>query len=333
VSVAFGLRDLRRDYHRQQNPAIWPGARCLQANYPGRSAILHAHFLHTPSSVTRYAAALCRLPLDRFGARQGHLDDAGLGIAGEARFVAHAGHVHRDESRAPCETWRLRTAWSSSITVSNLDRFPPVPVGGAAAHRATTDDSVIILSSPPGREKGHRYSARCACRVCPRIFIGARSCRRAAPLAVVFAGAPTSWASPLGRLARAMTQTSCGRIPRADIFALASRVADDGDRDGLRMCSWKADPGSSLRGHGKFPQSPKLVERERFTDCWWPLSQRAHCCRPRVADHQSLKAPRTGDAGRIRVTTKFGMNMNVERLAEKIRRAGGGSGRTRETVV
>ena len=57
----------------------------LAAELPPDIGHLHAHFLHTPASVARYAAVMRGLALVGIGPRQGHLDDPGLGKAREAR--------------------------------------------------------------------------------------------------------------------------------------------------------------------------------------------------------------------------------------------------------
>ena len=55
------LRDLRRDFGRNRIRRF--GQACVLANeLPADVAQLHAHFLHTPASVARYAAIMLNLP-------------------------------------------------------------------------------------------------------------------------------------------------------------------------------------------------------------------------------------------------------------------------------
>ena len=75
---AAGSADLRRD------PTVnrvrrFGQALVLAAELPPEIGRLHAHFLHTPASVARYAAIAARPALERLGACQGHLDVPGLG--------------------------------------------------------------------------------------------------------------------------------------------------------------------------------------------------------------------------------------------------------------
>jgi len=63
----------------------WGQALVLAAELPPSVERLYAHFLHTPASVTRYAATLRELPWSVSAARQGHLDQRTLGGDGKAR--------------------------------------------------------------------------------------------------------------------------------------------------------------------------------------------------------------------------------------------------------
>jgi len=125
---------------------------CLQANYPGRSVICTPISAYT-SSVTRYAAALCRLPWTGSAHSKDIWSDAGLELREKLGFVRMAGHVHRDESRALAKLAppdRVELVYHGL----DLDRFPPVPVGRPRAIGATTDDSVIICRSRLVEKKG-----------------------------------------------------------------------------------------------------------------------------------------------------------------------------------
>ena len=96
-------RDLRRDPTRNRVRRFGQ-ALVLAAELPRDIAHLHAHFLHTPASVTRYAALLRGLPLELLGAREGHLDDARVGKAREARDVRVDGDVHGGQRAIICAT-------------------------------------------------------------------------------------------------------------------------------------------------------------------------------------------------------------------------------------
>ena len=57
------LADLRRDRTRNR-VRRWGQALVMAAELPAEARLLYAHFLHTPASVTRYAALIRGLPCD-----------------------------------------------------------------------------------------------------------------------------------------------------------------------------------------------------------------------------------------------------------------------------
>ena len=67
--------------HPQPLPPLRPGAGAGGANGRTSGEWLHAHFIHTPASVTAYASIITGIALELLGACQGHLDVAGLGAA------------------------------------------------------------------------------------------------------------------------------------------------------------------------------------------------------------------------------------------------------------
>ena len=97
------------------------------------SSHLHAHFLHTPASVTRYAALLRGAALELLRARQGHLDDARMGEARKARRLRVDDDVHRSQCAA-----------SARSRASGPDRRPQLPrhrhaaISAAASERMAT---------------------------------------------------------------------------------------------------------------------------------------------------------------------------------------------------
>ena len=121
-------RDFRRDPTRNRMRRFGQ-ALVLAAELPRDVVHLHAHFLHTPASVTRYAALLRDLPLELLGAREGHLDAARMGEAGEARDVRVDDDVHGVQRRSSAQHRRRRDATSSSTTTASTrcDFPPPTP--------------------------------------------------------------------------------------------------------------------------------------------------------------------------------------------------------------
>ena len=79
---ATWLADLARD--RTSNRVRRFGQAMVLAAEIGRIESIHAHFLHTPSSVARYASAMLGVGLELLRSRQGRMDDAGVGEAGRS---------------------------------------------------------------------------------------------------------------------------------------------------------------------------------------------------------------------------------------------------------
>lgn len=228
------LRDLRRD--RTPNRGRRFGqALVLAAELPEGIGHLHAHFLHTPASVTRYAAALRGLPWS---------------VSAHAKDIWTTPDWEKREKLADC-------AWAVTCTAfgaAHLQALAPSP------------DRVDLLYHgldlgrfpPPVAERGVRDGGDPAAPV--RIL----SVGRAVPkkgyddLLAALAQLPAGLAWHFthiggGTLTRRLHQQAerlgiADRITwlgsqaqeaviaayrEVDLFVLASKVADDGDRDGL----------------------------------------------------------------------------------------------------
>ena len=81
------------------DPPTGPGPRAGR-DLPDAVRHLHAHFLHTPASVVRYARIADRTKLELFRPRQGHLDHAGSRAFREARRRGMGGDLHAGRARA-----------------------------------------------------------------------------------------------------------------------------------------------------------------------------------------------------------------------------------------
>jgi len=133
---AAWLRDLRRD-PTPNRIRRFGQALALAAELPADVGRLHAHFLHTPASVTRYAAMIRGLPWSGSATRR----TSGPRRSGRN---ARSSPIAIGSSRARASTatiWRRShppDAWSSSITASILRasrrRHPFASVQMAATH-------------------------------------------------------------------------------------------------------------------------------------------------------------------------------------------------------
>jgi glycosyltransferase involved in cell wall biosynthesis len=223
-------RDLARD--PTPNRIRRFGQACvLAAELPQEVRRIHAHFLHTPASVARYAALMRGLPWsvsahakDIWTTPEWELAEK-LAGADWAVTCTRAGHA-RLAPLAPAAD-RVALAYHGL----DLARFSPAP----RAARDGADPAVLILSV--GRavpKKGYATLLAALARLPHALawrfeHIGGgpdlpKLKEEAARLGIA---ARIAW-----RGAQAQ-EAVLEAYRRADVFALASRVADDGDRDGL----------------------------------------------------------------------------------------------------
>ena len=227
------LRDLRRD-PTPNRVRRFGQALVLAAELPEDIGHLHAHFLHTPASVTRYAARLRTL---------------GWTVSAHAKDIWTIPAWEKREKLACCE-------WLVTCTAANRDHLAALAPAGrvelvyhgldlARFSRIARNDSsrngddpsqpVVILSVGRLVEKKGTDVLLEALACLPRGLhwrfvhvgggpLGRRLARQARSLGI---GDRVAWRG-------AMTQGPLLEEYRAaDLFALASRVARNGDRDGL----------------------------------------------------------------------------------------------------
>ena len=312
------LRDLARD-PTPNRMRRWGQALVLADELPRDVGRLHAHFLHTPASVTRYAALLCGLPWSG---------------SAHAKDIWTTPEWEKREKLADC-------AWLVTCTAANhahlgalappekvelvyhgldLERFPPKE----ASRRPPRDgsdpgDPVVLLSV--GRlveKKGTDVLLEALGRL-----------PRAAHWRLVHAGGGplrerlAERARALGIADRiewrgARTQTELlAEYRAADLFALASRVARDGDRDGLPNVLGEAQSQGLACVATRISGIPELIEDGVTGVLVAPEApeELARALAALIADPARRQA--LGEAGRRRVREKFSLDANIGALARK----------------
>jgi glycosyltransferase involved in cell wall biosynthesis len=307
------LRDLLRD-PTPSRIRRFGQALVLASELPQDIKRLHAHFLHTPASVTRYAALLRGL--------------AWTGSA-HAKDIWTTPEWEKREKLSSCEWLVTCTAANHAhltalapperveLVYHGLDfsRFPPF-------ERSPTNNGnnpVVILSV--GRlveKKGTDVLLEALARLPPDlnwrlVHVGGgplknRLERRARALGIA---ARVAW-----RGARTQVEL-LAEYRAADLFALASRVASDGDRDGLPNVLAEAQSQGLACVATNVSGIPELVEAGRTGLLVAPESpgELARALASLIADPVLRRS--LGEAGRERVTEKFGLEANVVRLARK----------------
>lgn len=229
-ALRLWLRDVLRDPTPNRGRRFGQ-AGVLAAELPAGAAHLYAHFLHTPASVARYAAAMSGLDYSLAG----HAKDVWTtpdwelrAKLTEARFAVTctaAGHARLD-ALAPGRV---------ELVYHGLDRqlFAAPPTFGSRRDGTDPGDPLRLLAV--GRfqpKKGYATLFEAVARVRAEIrltVVGYGPLEAALRARVEALGLATrvTWAGPLDQLAvRAQYRAS-------DLLLLASEVAPDGDRDGL----------------------------------------------------------------------------------------------------
>jgi len=311
------LRDLARD--PTPNRIRRFGQALVLANeLPTDVNRLHAHFLHTPASVTRYAALMRGV--------------AWTGSA-HAKDIWTTPEWEKREKLASCE-------WLVTCTAANLahlealappgrvelvyhgldfSRFSPQGKNSSGRDGRNPADPVIILSV--GRlveKKGTDVLLEALARL-PATVHWRLVHAGGGPLK----GMLEARAGALGIAARvewrgARTQTELlAEYRAADLFALASRVARDGDRDGLPNVLAEAQSQGLASVATRVSGIPELIENGRTGMLVAPGSpeELAHALGELIADPVRRRA--LGEAGRHRVSERFGLEKNIARLAHR----------------
>jgi glycosyltransferase involved in cell wall biosynthesis len=280
---------------------------------------LHAHFLHTPASVTRYAAMMLGLPWS-FSA---HAKDIWttpdwekrekLADADWAVTCTASGHAHL-AALAP-EAGQVALCYHGVA----LDRFPP-----PAKRRDDNDGSdparpVTVLSVGRAVPKKGYDDLLAALALLPK----------ALNWRLVHIGGGTL-AKPLkeeaARLGLADRIEWRGARPQpdvlaayraADLFVLAAKVAPDGDRDGLPNVLAEAQSQALACVSTRLSGIPELIE-DGATGLLVPPGDREALAAAlaRLITDPRLRM-RLGAAGEARVRTAFDHDQAIEALARK----------------
>lgn len=227
-------RDLRRDLTPNRIRRLGQ-AMVLVAEWPEGAGRLHAHFIHTPASVADYAARIMGLPFtisahakDIWTSPDWQLTEK-LARARWTVTCTGTGHRHL-QSLAP-DPSRVHLSYHGL----NLDRFSPMNHSRPPRDGKDPLDPVTVLSV--GRavpKKGYDILldalARLPDGLCWRfVHIGGGEGR-----AALMAQAEALGLSGRCDFRGSATQSQVlDALRAADLFALASRITADGDRDGL----------------------------------------------------------------------------------------------------
>lgn len=301
-------RDRSASRHRR-----WGQAAVLAAELPAEVGLVYVHYLHTPASVARYAAAMRGLPF---------------------AFSAHAKDIYTTPE------WELRekiadAAWGVTCTRANR------AVLGALADRPDKIDLVyhgldLAPFAPPARRRaGGPLTILTVCRAVEKKGLDdlLRALARL-PEGVDWrlehiGGGPLvgrleALAERLGIAGRVAFRGACAQgevvkaYARADVFALASRVARNGDRDGLPNVIMEAMAMGLPVVATRVSAVPEIVTEDTGV-LVAPRDAAALAAALAALAGDPERRRRMGAAGAARVRTAFSPEPGLARLAARLR--------------
>ena len=311
------LRDLARD-PTPNRVRRFGQALVLAAELPGDIERLHAHFLHTPASVARYTAILRALPWS---------------ASAHAKDIWTTPEWEKREKLADCE-WAVTCTRTNHEHLSalappgrvqlvyhgiDLARFPAQRVVHTSSDGADARHPVRILSVCRLVEKKGVDTLLAALAHLPAElqwhFVHAgggplkqRLARQAERLGIA---QRITWRGPLAQ------KELLAEYRRADLFALACRVARDGDRDGLPNVLVEAQSQALACVASRVAAIPELIRDGATGVLVGENDAPALAAALAALIRDPALRRRLGDAGQARVRAEFTLEANLARLAAK----------------
>jgi glycosyltransferase involved in cell wall biosynthesis len=308
------LRDLQRD-PTPNRIRRFGQALVLAAELPADVTRLHAHFLHTPASVARYCAILRGLPWSG----SAHAKDIWTTPEWEKRekladcdWLVTCTRANRDHLAALAPAGRVELVYHGV----DFARFPPQRmVRGAAdgSGHPVTILSVARLVEKKGTDMLLDALARLPKELHWRLMhvgggpLKQRMQNHAQRLGIADR---ITWRGALAQ------DELLAEYRKADLFALACRIARDGDRDGLPNVLAEAQSQGLACVATRVSAIPELIR----DDTGLLVSEAdtvafAGALQALITDPARRRT--LGDAGQARLRAEFSLDANFEHLARK----------------
>lgn len=313
------LRDLRRD-PTPNRIRRFGQALVLARELPAGVRHIHAHFLHTPASVARYAAMI---------------SGRSWSCSAHAKDIWTTSEWEKREKLADC-AWLVTCTAANRAHLSRLapesgrvelvyhgldgDRFP-APAGeaeyrdgtgaevavrvlcvGRAVEKKGLDDLLMALARLPGElhwefhHVGGGPLLKKMRRLADRLGLTDR----------------VHWHGPLPQA------DVLRHYARSDVFVLASRIARDGDRDGLPNVLMEAQSQRIVCLSTNVSAIPELVRDGETGVLVAPRAPAALASAlVRLIRDPALRR-RLGQAGELRVRGEFSFDRGIDRLAARL---------------
>ena len=311
------LQDLRRDWTRNRFRRFGQ-ALVLVAEWPAGARWLHAHFIHTPASVTAYASIMAGVPWTCSAHAKDIWTSSDWDLSeklGRARWTVTC-------TRSGFEHLKSLAAEKSRVHLSyhglDLDRFPSFEGDHSSRDGYDPGDPVRIVSV--GRavaKKGYDILLK-ALSLLPADLnwrfdhIGAGDLTKDL----------RELADQLGLARRvawhgALDQKDVlARYRESDIFALACRVAADGDRDGLPNVLVEASSQRLACVSTRVSGIPELLEDDENGLVVPPEDPRALAAALERLIRDPVLRRRLGTAAERRVRAEFDHHSIVSQLSD-----------------
>ena len=310
---AAWLRDWRRDPTPNRGRRFAQAA-VLAAELPADVERFHVHFLHTPASVARYASLMTGLPWS---------------CSAHAKDIWTTPEWEKREKLAGCEWLATCTSVGAGHLAAlapepervmlvyhglDLARFPPPPERDAA-DGGDPERPVVIASVGRLVEKKGYDVLLAALRLLPAAlnwrFVHIGGGRLAGPLERAAEGLPVSFlgAQPQGRVIEELRE--------ADLFALACRIAPDGDRDGLPNVLMEAASQALPAVSTRVSAVPEFVRAGETGLLVEPEDPQALAAALAALIRNPAERAAMGRAAHARVRTAFSFEAGIDRLAER----------------
>jgi glycosyltransferase involved in cell wall biosynthesis len=312
------LRDLRRDPTPNRIRRFGQAA-VLAAELPDDVDRLHAHFIHTPASVTRYAAIMRGIRWS---------------VSAHAKDIWTSPNWELAEKLADC-SWAVTCSKSAydylcartdsadglALVYHGLDltRFTESAVARAARDGGRTDDPVRLLTVGRAVEKKGHDVLIAALAALPRelswrwVHIGGGALVAQLKQQAEAAGI----SNRIDWLGSQPQEKVLDHYRSSDLFVLANRIAGDGDRDGLPNVLLEAQSQGLACVASNISGVPELIE-DGINGRLVPADDPEYLTtvlKEMIADPQ--KRNLLGAAGRQKVAECFSFDAAIRQLAAK----------------
>jgi glycosyltransferase involved in cell wall biosynthesis len=303
-------RDFRRDLTPNRGRRLGQ-ALVLAHEIDPEVTELYAHFLHTPASVARYAALLLDLPWS---------------VSAHAKDIWTTPDWEKREKLSDCQ-WAITCTAANAAHLAalappgrvelvyhglDLERFPPI-------ERAPPHNPATILTVGRAVPKKGLDDLLRALALLPRdiawrlVHVGGGTLRKKLRRLADKLGIAerVTWAGAQPQ------QEVLAQYRKADLFVLASRIADDGDRDGLPNVLMEAQSQGLPCVATNVSAIPELVE-DGVTGLLVPPGNPPALAKALAAlIGDPARARALAEAGARRVRERFGHSANLDLLARR----------------